>query len=168
MGDSLSVVFAMIMSILMLFFFPMLDSWERQDDLSYMVVYSATVDLVDAVRNTGLLTNDMLEDYEYLLSSTGNSFDIVLEHREYKVVPGATAGTSEVVYLNHYTNEIKNKFEVSDGKYTFNKGDYFYISIKNTNLTQATVLKQSLYLTSIESFKIGVPYGGQIKASYSN
>lgn len=165
MGDSLSLVFSMIVAILIMFFFPMLDSWERQDDLSYMAAYSATVDLVDAVRNTGVLTSNMLASYTGQLAATANSYDIILEHREYKVVPGATAGTSEVVYLNHYTTEIDNAINTS-GEYTFNKGDYFYISVKNTNKTQATVMKQAIYSTPIDSFKIGVPYGGQIKSSY--
>lgn len=165
MGDSLSLVFSMIVAVLIMFFFPMLDSWERQDDLSYMAVYSSTVDLVDAVRNTGVLTEDMVSSYLYELAATANSYDVVFEHREYKVVPGATAGTSEVVYLNHYTNEIDRILNAS-GEYGFNKGDYFYVSVKNTNKTQATVMKQAIYSTTIDSFKIGVPYGGQIKSSY--
>ncbi|MBQ8299142.1 MAG: hypothetical protein IJX99_04640 [Clostridia bacterium] len=164
MGDSLSLVFAMILGVLIMFFFPMLDSWERQDDLSYMSVYTSTVDLVDAVRNTGVLTDDMLHSYMLQLGSTANSYDVVMEHREYKVVP-AGAGSSEIVYLNHYSNEIEEKLNI-DGYYPFNKGDYFYISVKNTNKTQATVMKEAIYSTAIESFKVGVPYGGQIKTSY--
>ncbi len=165
MGDSLSLVFAMILGVLIMFFFPMLDSWERQDDLSYMTAYSATVDMVDAVRNTGVLTTNMMDSFLELLASTANSYDIVLEHREYKVVPSGE-GESQIVYLNHYTNEIDHILNTS-GEYGFNKGDYFYVSVKNTNQTQATVMKQSIYSTPIESFKIGVPYGGQIKSSYS-
>lgn len=164
MGDSLSLIFAMILGVLIMFFFPMLDSWERQDDLSYMAVYTATVDLVDAVRNTGLLTDDMLNSYMLELGGTANSYDVVLEHREYKVVP-AGVGASEVVYLNHYSNEIEAELN-DEGMYAFNKGDYFYVSVKNTNKTQATVMKETIYSTPIESFKVGVPYGGQIKSSY--
>ena len=166
MGDSLSLVFSMMVAILIMFFFPMLDSWERQDDLSYMAAYSATVDLVDAVRNTGLLTVNMLNSYTSQLAATANSYDIVLEHREYKIVPGTTENTLEVVYLNHYTNEREAALNSPSGEYTFNKGDYFYVSIKNTNKTQATVMKQAIYSTPIDSFKIGVPYGGQIKSTY--
>lgn len=167
MGDTLSVVFMILISILILFLFPMLDSWERQDDLSYMAVYSATVDLVDAVRNTGALTEGMYESFWQLIDATANSYDVTLEHREYKVVPGTTPGTSEVVYLNHYTSEIESNLSTGDKVYPFNKGDYFYISVKNTNKTQASVMKETLYGTPIESFKIGVPYGGQVKSSYS-
>lgn len=165
MGDSLSIIFAMILSVFVMFFFPMLDSWERQDDLSYMAVYKSTVDIVDAVRNTGVLTEDMLHSFYTELGGTANAYDVMLEHREYKVVPGEVDGTSEVVYLNHYSKEIESSL-ANDGKYSFNKGDYFYISVKNTNKTQATVMKETIYNVPIESFKIGVPYGGQIKTSY--
>lgn len=171
MGDSLSTVFTMIIAAIVMFLFPMLDSFERQDDLSYMAVYTATVDFVDAVRNTGVLTKEMYDSYLTQILGTGNTYDVTLEHREYKVVPGAAAGTSEIVYLNHYSSEIED-YLYSDSvdtpyKYPFNKGDYFYVSVKNTNKTQATVLKQTTYGTLIETFKIGVPYGGQIKSSYN-
>ncbi len=164
MGDSLSIIFMVLIAAVIMFFFPMLDSWERQDDLSYMAVYTATVDLVDAVRNTGVLTSEMYDAFLTKINSTGNAYDVTLEHREYKVVP-AGIDNYEVVYLYHYSSKIEKEI-IDNDMYTFNKGDYFYISVKNTNKTQATVMKQALYSTTIESFKIGVPYGGQIKSNY--
>ena len=72
----------------------------------------------------------------------------------------------QLVYITHYTNEIEDILN-SDNEYIeFKKGDFFYISVKNTNKTQATVLKQNLYGTKMETFKIGVPYGGQVKNAY--
>lgn len=167
MGDSLSIVFTIILAAVIMFFFPMLDSWERQDDLSYMAVYTATVDFVDAVRNTGVLTKDMYNSYITQIYGTGNSFDVTLEHRQYKVVPDDD-NKSQVIYLNNYTKTIeKELFDPADGRYIFNKGDYFYVSIKNTNKTQSTMMKQTIYGTTIDSFTIGVPYGGQIKSNGS-
>ena len=65
------------------------------------------------------------------------------------------------------TNDLVAALESPSGEYTdFRKGDYFYISVKNRNKTQATVLKQNLYNTRLETFKIGVPYGGQIRNEY--
>ena len=166
MGDSLSVIFATLVAAIIMFLFPMLDTWERQDDLSYMAAYTAVVDTVDAVRNTGRLTEDMYDDLVSTINATGNRFQIQLEHRQYVVVPNGS-NSYEAVYLNHYTSEILDHLETS-GDYTeFNRGDFFYISIKNTNKTQATVLKESLYGAKMETFKIGVPYGGQIKNEYN-
>ena len=166
MGDSLSVIFATLVAAIIMFLFPMLDTWERQDDLSYMAAYTAVVDTVDAVRNTGRLTEDMYDDLVSTINATGNRFQIQLEHRQDVVVPNGS-NSYEAVYLNHYTSEILDHLETS-GDYTeFNRGDFFYISIKNTNKTQATVLKESLYGAKMETFKIGVPYGGQIKNEYN-
>ena len=166
MGDSLSIVFTVIVAVLIMFLFPMLDSWERQDDLSYMAVYSATTDFVDAVRNTGVLTQSMYQSFLTQIYATGNSFDVTLEHREYLITPtGDPAKPTEVNYLYHYTSEIERELNSGD-KYAFDKGDFFYVSIKNTNKTQATMMKQTIYGTLLETFSIGVPYGGQIKSSY--
>lgn len=168
MGDSISMVFTIIIAVIVMFLFPLMDTWERQDDLSYMAVYTATVDFVDAVRNTGVLTKDMYESYLAQLGGTSNTYDVTLEHREYLVVP--SGGSTEVVYLNHYFSEIENKLYSTDpsdrNSYPFTKGDYFYVSVKNTNKTQATMMEQTTFGTRVETFKIGVPYGGQIKTTY--
>ena len=170
MGDSLSVIFATMVAAILMFMFPMMDTWERQDDLSYIIAYTAVVNTVDAVRNTGRLTADMYEDLVSTLNSTGNRFDVRLEHRQFTVV-GDDAGNPHVVYVNHYTSEIlehlypSNPADPSDYR-EFRVGDYFYISVKNRNMTQATVLKQNIYGAAMETFKIGVPYGGQVRSEY--
>ena len=149
-----------------MFIFPTLDTWERQDDLSYMAVYAATTDFVDAIRNTGVLTPDMYTAFYRQLLGTTNTYKVTLEHREYLVVPKAGAvGETEIDYLYHYTSEIEDVLD-SGNNYTFDKGDYIYVSVKNTNKTQATVMKQTIYGKAMESFSIGVPYGGQIKSGY--
>ena len=164
MGDSLSIIFATIVASLLLFLFPMIDTWERQDDLSYISAYAAVINTVDAVRNTGRLTDDMYSDLVEKLTATGNRFNVQLEHRALMYVSDGT--NMETVYVNSYNSDIIPKLE-ADGEYVdFRKGDYFYISVKNTNKTQATVLKQNVYGTKMETFKIGVPYGGQIKNEY--
>ena len=164
MGDSLSVVFATIIAAILMFLFPMVDTWERQDDLSFITAYAAVINTVDAVRNTGRLTDDMYSDLMAKLTATGNRFNVQLEHRALMYV---TNGSNvETVYLNNYNTYILDKLKTT-GEYTeFRKGDYFYISVKNTNKTQATVLKENIYGTKLETFKIGVPYGGQIKNEY--
>ena len=87
MGDSLSVIFATIVAAIIMFLFPMLDTWERQDDLSYMAAYTAVVDTVDAVRNTGRLTDDMYNDLLSVITTTGNRFQIQMEQKSLRVCP---------------------------------------------------------------------------------
>ena len=151
MEDSLSIIFAVIISLLLMFLFPMIDTWEMQDNLSYVVVYSSVTDFVDTIRNTGYITQDALDAFESKLYSTGNTFSITLEHREFNEDFNA--------YLNTYTNEILDTIETA-GEYKLDKYDYFYVTVKNTNRTQATVLSDFLSSSAGDNFKIGVSYGG--------
>lgn len=160
MEDSLSIIFAVIVSLLLMFLFPMIDTWEMQDNLSYVVVYSAVTDFVDVVRNTGFITLDAYNSLMTKINATGNTFSVTMEHREFNEDLNA--------YLNTYTNEILDAVE--DGwvdehgnmqySYKLDKYDYFYVTVKNTNRTQATVLSDFLSSNAKDNFKIGVSYGG--------
>lgn len=160
MEDSLSIIFAVIISLLLMFLFPMIDTWEMQDNLSYVVVYSAVTDFVDTIRNTGYITEDAYDAFLTKIHATGNTFSVSLEHREFNEDLNA--------YLNTYTNEILDV--INDGwtdesgkkqySYKLDKYDYFYVTVKNTNRTQATILSDFLSSSASENFKIGVSYGG--------
>ena len=150
-----------------MFIFPLMDTWERQDDMSYMLAYSKVVDFVDSVRNTGYFTDEMYSQLINDLTATGNIFEVQLEHR--KLIYGNT-GTEDAPnmvtgYLYSFNDQILNALD-NTGRYDdFDKGDYFYVSVKNTNKTQSTLVKEFMYSSSLNSFKIGVPYGGMIRNS---
>jgi len=160
MEDSLSIIFAIIISMLLMFLFPMIDTWEMQDNLSYVVVYSAVTDFVDTIRNTGYITLDAYEAFSTKIHATGNTFNITMEHREFNEDLNA--------YLNTYTNEILDTMdygwlnEKGERQYSYklDKYDYFYVTVKNTNRTQATILSDFLSTNAGDNFKIGVSYGG--------
>lgn len=160
MEDSLSIIFAVIVSLLLMFLFPMIDTWEMQDNLSYVVVYSTVTDFVDTIRNTGYITEEAYESFLTKLQATGNTYSVTMEHREFNEDLNA--------YLNTYTNEILKTMDKGwldengnrQYSYKLDKYDYFYITVKNTNRTQATVLSDFLASHAGDNFKIGVSYGG--------
>lgn len=162
MEDSLITIFSIILAVLLMFIFPLMDTWERQDDISYMSVYANVVEFVDSARNLGYITKDMYDSFIRSVYATGNSYQITLEHRNFELVPDFESG----VYVNTYTNSIIEKLN-SDGRYDMEQGDYFYVSVKNTNKTQATQLQEVIYASSQETFKIGVPYGGMVRNTSS-
>ena len=165
MEDSLSIVFAMIVSLILMFLFPMIDSWSLQDNLSYVVCYAATVDFVDTARNTGYISQELYDSFLSKLLATGNTYDITMEHREFNEDLKA--------YLNTYTYEILNDIEKGikdkDGNpqhvHKMDKQDYFYVTIKNTNRTQASLLSDFFSSSTGTNAKIAVAYGGVVWSS---
>lgn len=155
MEDSLAIVFALIISILIMFLFPLLDTWELQDNLSYVTTYATVVDFVDTVRNVGYISPEVYYAFETKLGSTGNTYTVTLEHRKF------IEDVSD--YMNVYTNEILETISTGDNYY-LDKYDYFYVTVKNTNKTQATVIREFLFANQEETFKIGVAYGGIVWA----
>ena len=82
MEDSLIVIFSMILAVILMFVFPIMDTWERQDDMSYMSVYADVVEFVDSVRNTGKITPKMYTQFLQSINATGNRYEVTLEHRK--------------------------------------------------------------------------------------
>lgn len=163
MEDSLIVIFSIILAVILMFLFPIMDTWERQDDISYMSVYSSVVEFVDSARNLGYITTNMYDKFVQQVNATGNRYDITIEHRKriYEID----------AYKNVYTTTIEGILYSGDStannKYPMSAGDYLYVSVKNTNKTQSTLLKDVLYASPQETFKIGVPYGGMVRNNAS-
>ena len=168
MEDSLSIIFAMIVALVIMFIVPLMDTWELQDNLSYVVTYAAVTDFVDTCRNVGYISIDNYNDLTGTLNSTGNTFDISIEHRNQKTITtidGSGNVSNRTVYLNSYTNEILDTIHTVDpithnnNVYRLGKYDYLYVSVKNTNLTQASAINK-LVASDTSNFKIGCAYGG--------
>ena len=170
MEDSLSIIFSVLVALVIMFIVPLMDTWELQDNLSYVVTYAAVTDFVDTVRNTGYISLSNYSDFVATLNSTGNRYNITMEHRAYNTeisskmmdsTPGAQLKYASA-YLNTYTNTIVEQLE--QGKiYRLNKYDYFYVTVKNTNKTQASVIN-NMVAHDNSNFKIGCAYGGIVWA----
>ena len=162
MGDSLSIIFATIVAVVLMFIFPLIDTWELQDNLSYAIVYAATTDFVDTARNVGYISDALYGDFQGKLLATGNTFNITMEHRAFNEDLRA--------YLYSFTNEILDEIyndTDNDGNYYYklDKGDYFYVTVKNTNRTQATILSDFFSGSVAPNFRIGCAYGGVVWSS---
>ena len=70
MEDSLSIIFAIMLSLILMFMFPLIDSWDLQDNLSYTIAYASTVDFVDTARNTGYISKELYDNFYAKLLAT--------------------------------------------------------------------------------------------------
>ena len=70
-------------------------------------------------------------------------------------------GTANVeqFYLNTYTNSIIKDLEAENHMHKLNQFDYFYVTVKNTNKTQASIIN-NIVANDNSNFKIGCAYGG--------
>ncbi len=167
MEDSLSIIFAIIVALIIMFIVPLMDTWELQDNLSYTITYSAVTDFVDTCRNVGYISLDSYLAFQQTLLSTGNTFAITMEHRDQKEVPFYDQGNNligmKTAYYNTYTSQIEYEL-YNNHIYKLDKYDYFMVSVKNTNITQASIIN-NLVANDNTNFKIGCAYGGCVWSS---
>ena len=73
MGDSLITIIAIFLAAILMFIFPLMTMSDRTDDVSQLVVETATTEFVDNVRSTGKLTLADYDAYVQEISASGNS-----------------------------------------------------------------------------------------------
>ena len=172
MGDSLITIIAIFLAAILMFVFPLMATSERTDDVSQLVVETATTDFVDNVRNTGKLT---LENYDKFVQeiSGPNSFEVTMEARILDENPGVkttqaeTTKIGENVYYTLYTSQIEEKLgignEGASQQLIFKEGDLFSTTVKNTNTTIAQTLKNFLFrVAGNDTYQIAAQHAGMV------
>lgn len=87
MEDNVQTIIMSLVAIVVFFIFPTYIAYEKKDDISYLLALEYTQSFVDTVRSKGYVSKKMYDDYLVVLSKTGNSYDVNLEHRRKKVEP---------------------------------------------------------------------------------
>jgi len=175
-GNPLLKIFAAIIAILIMGIWPIYTAYNSQDSSSRIIVMNTVSKFVDSVRDKGYMTPKMYQDFEDQLFLTGNTYDIQMEHLHKRYDPvyndeGTFQDSYKTDYEGFYNTQINNKLfppgneNMSDPSrvYRFTKGDFFSISVKNTNRTMATLMSDMLFnATNAPNEKIVIPYGGMI------
>ncbi len=170
MEDNLSFVVAVILSVLLLIFFPLYNAFERQDDISYEVALTAITNFADDVRQSGVLTKEDYDKFVNELIATGNSYDIQLEgHKKVlnRLDKDVVVENYEIDYSRDILKQLDSKYidnpksAIKSGAYLLEDGDYFYVKIKNTNVTQATMIF-GIIAGVRNPVKIDLAYGGLV------
>ena len=168
MGDSLITIIAIFLAAILMFVFPLMAISERTDDVSQLVVETATTDFVDDVRSTGKLTLDKYDSFVQQLASTGNSYNVEMEAQVLDENPGVkttqaeTTKIGENIYYNLYTSQIEDKLNANK-TLTLKEGDIFSTTVKNTNTTIAQTLRNLFYrIAGNDTYQVAAQNAGMV------
>ena len=159
MSDTLMTIIGIFLAVILMFIFPLMEIGGKSDEISQTVVQVAVSDFVNKVAVQGKITNFDYNSLVQQLGATGNTYDIEIEAKILDDNPrrATTTGTSDLVgeyqYFSVYTNTILEKLRKND-EYQLKNDDYIIVTVKNTNITLGTQLKNFLYKFTIIFYNI--------------
>lgn len=177
MGDSVITVVAIFLAAILMFVFPLMSVAERNDDIAQLSAQTITAEFVDNARAIGKITMEDYTKFVNKLSSTGNAYDIEMEVKVLDENIGKKSAWTnkqvigENVYYSIYTSQILEVLtdETSNGVYSMKQGDYFSVSIKNTNQTIAQLLRSFFYsIAGKDTYQVAAQHSGMVTSTGIN
>ena len=172
MGDTLITVIAIVLAAVLMFVFPLMTMSDRTDDVSQLSVETATTEFVDDVRTTGKLTIDKYNSFVRTLSATGNSYEVEMEVQVLDDNPGKKVTEAEYTkvgenyYYSEYTTQILDEINSDAGAMYLKQGDMVTVSVKNTNRTIGTILRDFFYsVTGNNSATVTASHSGIVNVN---
>ncbi len=175
MVNALSKITAALLAVLLLFLFPALQAAQRQEDIRYLAAYRTLVQFTDAVRNKGIVTPKMYEDFIREIEITGGGYEVELEHRhktyhpEYgdPADPTSFLNDFSVVYDAFYTSDIlQAMFPTGTGNigdnYVLQEGDFFAVTVVDLSRSPLDILSEFLYNGAGKEKPSLLTYGGMV------
>jgi len=177
MGDSVITVVAIFLAAILMFVFPLMSVAERNDDIAQLSAQTITAEFVDNARAIGKITMEDYTKFVNKLSSTGNAYDIEMEVKVLDENIGKKSAWTnkqvigENVYYSIYTSQILEVLtdENGNGVYSMKQGDYFSVSIKNTNQTIAQLLRSFFYsIAGKDTYQVAAQHSGMVTSTGIN
>lgn len=181
MKDTLSMIVAVIFLVILIVILPLYNYFERQDDMSYNLALKTVTMFVDEVAQNGYIDQNMYDKFIERLGTTGNSYDIQIEAQKRILTvdpnnPSPDDGKETYIeqYKSYYNKDIFNDEtgktsniidkdnSLKNNVFFLDKGDKFYVSLKNTNTTMASALLNAI-VSGATKEKININYGATIK-----
>lgn len=158
MEDTPVSIIGIILAAVLMFIVPFVLLAERNDDISQLIISTATADFVDNVIKTGKITSNEYQKFVSNLQSSGNIYDVdievrILDENTAKVVTDKSPTTlGNNTYYSIYTTQIEDMISVSDdssynldGKLILKQGDIVSVTVKNSSTTLSQELKGFYY-----------------------
>jgi len=177
LNDIFSKVIALILAVVLLYIFPVENLLTRQDEITKVFVLNETAKFVDSVRNLGYITPLMYSQFLRALSSTGNEYNVSMEHRHLSIDPVYIDPVDNTSFQHDFNTNEKTCYTDQildclfppaavpdeDRYYYMSKGDYFTVYVYNKNKTAAAKVQQMLIMAELPVKRIIVNYGGMVR-----
>ena len=150
MSDTLVTIIGIFLTAVLMFVFPLMTVSNTQDNIAQVSVQSLVAEFVNNVATKGKITQDDYNTFISKLYATGNTYDVQLEHKKMTTNPnkGADDQIGENLYYSVYNSVIIDSIETGinyNEEYLMKKGDYIIVTVKNTNTTIASQIKNFVY-----------------------
>lgn len=150
MSDTLITVIGIFLAAILMFVFPLMTLSDTQDDISQVAVQSLVSEFINNAATKGKITQDDYTSFISKLSATGNTYSVELEHKVMTTNPnkGASDQLGENLYYSVYNSTIVDSETTgvrNNKEYLMKKGDYIIATVKNTNTTIGSQIKNFVY-----------------------
>lgn len=150
MSDTLITIIGIFLAAVLMFVFPVMTISNTQEDIAQVAVQSLTAEFVNNAATKGKITQDDYNTFVSKVYATGNTYDIQLEHKIMTTNPnkGQNDQLGENLYYSVYNSQIVDSKTTGvnyKNEYLMKKGDYITATVKNTNTTIASQIKNFLY-----------------------
>ncbi len=160
MEHAFSRILAILTAAVMFFIVPVVINMQRQENLIQLSIMQDTVQLVDSVRNMGVLTEDMLKRYENQIRQMQSGLEIYMVHTTESL--SIEEEHIEQVSVLRTESDIRDSLE-HDGTYEFQKGDYFRVEVRKKISGYSQLLYQTADSSSETNRAVYAYYGGSIR-----
>lgn len=160
--DSIGKVAGILISVVLLFFAPLLMMAQKQEMMMESYVFSKTAYLLEHIKSNGYLSKQMYEQYERQLSLTGFLYEIQMEH-EYATYYLDEKGQYQKQYKKQYEEDMLEQIYSEEERYVMQRGDFFSVKVVSKSKGLAGKMKERLLLLYQEEPAIFVELGGMIR-----
>ena len=159
MEETTVSIIGIIIAAIIMFIVPLTLIADRSDDISQLVIQTATAQFVDEVIKSGKITDDTYLKYRDSLASTGNTYEIdielkILDENTSKIVTdNNNKQIGNNTYYSIFTSQIEDIIGVSgsntdnnrQGKIILKHGDPISVTVRNSSKTLSQALKSFYY-----------------------
>lgn len=161
MSDAFGKVVGFMLASVLLFLMPLTFYAGRQQNLTQLYIINESMQFVESVKNTGVITKDMYCGFEELVYGLSGRYKIELSrtHYEYnKDKAGDYVKTEKSYYLSQLMEEIDRY-----GRIEFEDGDYVYLRVTRIGKGFIECMSDCVLGIVIPEKEVISFYGGYVK-----